>query len=68
MTKLISALFSTMFVLAVATGVTRSSPAVASPADTEIGACRYFCGADPTPFKTNAACEAVCSTSCDAIC
>jgi len=67
MTKLFSAMFATMFVLALSTGVTRSTAAAAQP-DAEIGACRYFCGADPTPFKTRAACDAVCSSECDAIC
>lgn len=40
----------------------------AAPAQTNIGACRYFCGNDAHAYTTRASCQAVCSTACDAIC
>jgi len=40
----------------------------AAPAAPQIGACRFFCGNNPHPYTTNAACQAVCSSECDEIC
>jgi hypothetical protein len=71
-TKLLFALLSTVFLFAIALVASRPTLALAAPVAAEpgpeIGSCRFFCGNDPTPFKTQAACDAVCSTACEGVC
>jgi hypothetical protein len=65
--KLMFATLSMVAMFALSTG--GSTPAAsAAPTSPSIGACRWFCGAGSQPFKTEAACDAVCSTECEAVC
>lgn len=66
MKKLMLGMFSMMAVVALSTGSAPS--AQAQPEAPSIGACRWFCGSNTTPFKTASACRAACSSECEAVC
>jgi hypothetical protein len=66
MMKWMYATLSLVCMLAIATGGT--APASAAPREPQIGGCRWFCDGNPKPFTTRAACTAVCSSECEAIC
>jgi len=67
MKKLMLASLSMVAMFALTTGGA-TPPASAEPTAPSIGACRWFCGAGSQPFKTAAACQAACSTECEAVC
>jgi hypothetical protein len=66
MKKLMFAPLALAALFAIATG--SHTPAAAHPTAPQIGACRWFCGPGSTAFKTETACEQVCSTECVAVC
>jgi hypothetical protein len=67
MKKIMFAGLSLVCMFAIASGG-ETPAASAAPSAPEIGSCRWFCGANPTAFKSAAACSAVCSSACEAIC
>jgi hypothetical protein len=68
MKKLIFAPLALAALFAMTNGMTGTPPAAAQPSAPEVGGCRYFCDPSPQPFLTRQACQAVCSTFCEAIC
>lgn len=67
MKKIMFAGLSLVCMFAIASGG-ETPAASAAPSAPEIGGCRWFCGNNPVGFKTQAACQASCSSFCDAVC
>jgi|GEM_PF-6561170 len=67
MKKIMFAGLSLICMFTIASGG-QTPTASAAPEAPQIGACRWFCGGNPTGFRTAAACQAVCSSACEAVC
>lgn len=70
---MMKSIFAMLFLCTMAVGATvvSSAPVSAAPAAVtapQTGSCQYYCGNSTTPFRTAAACQAACSTFCEAVC
>jgi hypothetical protein len=67
MKKIMFAGLSLVCMFAISSGG-QTPAASAAPSAPEIGGCRWFCGNNPVGFRTAAACQASCSSVCEAVC